>query len=550
MSFLLLACASLSAADFRLRIHYAEWGPAISPGEQLAADSLGMLYILDIPASSLTKLAADGKTVLWQQNLASRVSTMAVDPNGGIYLISDPAGSSAIEKLSADGSAVLWKTQIAGAISLAVDATGRAFVVANSQVIRLNASGAIDATFANAPVGPLASLAVSPDGSDIVIGTYLALSGPDPVYTLERLATDQTTWLTNRLPLAPFYPGLAVAANGDAVVYGSDANGRRSLQRLDRTGKVVFSTSVLSSGQAPGNLALDAAGNAYITGYTGAFAIPTKNTLASCGSTWLGVYAPDGTILQTTFLPGATSTPEGYPLIAVGNGGAAFVLSQVDATFTPTQTGPLPQSANALFSLSPNADAKVLPLGCVANAYSFNTGAVAPGEMVALYGNGLGPAQGVQPSGYPAQAAGVQVTFDGMPAPLQWVQDSQINAAVPFSVAGPVTKICVTYNGGTPNCLTWPVTSAAPGVLTWDGTNAVAVNQDGTLNSASNPAAQDSLVAVFATGLGRTNAPLADGSLVPISPLPVNTWPVTIGVPFNIGFVPAMSYLAANYAGP
>ncbi len=552
MCFLLLTCAAVvAAADFRLGLNYAQWGPEVTPGEQLAADGSGALYILDIAGSHLTKLAADGKAIAWQQTMTPRVSAMAVDPNGGVYLIAD-AGSQggAVEKLGADGATVVWKTAIPGAASLAVDASGRSFVGANAQVIRLNASGAIDAAFSNAPLGPLASLAVSPNGSDIVIGTYVSLNGAAPAYTLERLAPDQTTWLTVSPPLAPVYPGLAVAANGDAVVYGSDANGRRSLQRFDRTGKVVFSASVLSNGNAPGNLALDGAGNAYITGYTGAFGIPAKNTLAPCGSTWMSVYAPDGAILQTAFLPGATSTTQAYPLIAAGQTGAVFVLSQADTTFAPTQTGPLPQSTTALFNLSPNPDAKILPLGCVANAYSFNTGAVAPGEMVALYGNGLGPAQGVQPSSYPTQAAGVQVTFDGVPAPLQWVQESQINAAIPFSVTGPTTNICVTYNGGNPNCLTWPVVAAAPGVLTWDGTNAVAVNQDGTLNSASNPAPQDSIVAIFATGLGPTKAPLADGSLVPVSPLPVNAYPATIGAPFSIGVVPAMSYLTAAYAGP
>jgi uncharacterized protein (TIGR03437 family) len=142
------------------------------------------------------------------------------------------------------------------------------------------------------------------------------------------------------------------------------------------------------------------------------------------------------------------------------------------------------------------------------------------------------------------------VTFDGVPAPLQWVQDSQINAALPFSIAGPTTQICVTYNGASPNCLTWPVASAAPGVLTWDGTNAVAVNQDGTLNSASNPAPQDSIVAIFATGLGPISPPLADGSLVPISQLPVNSYPVTLGISSRSGFVDLIFSVPVNYGGP
>ncbi|HVV43803.1 MAG TPA: hypothetical protein VHC72_01320, partial [Bryobacteraceae bacterium] len=378
-----------------------------------------------------------------------------------------------------------------------------------------------------------------------------------PAYTLVRLAADQSTWLTSTPASAPANPGLAVASNGDAVVYGSDANGHRVLQRIDRSGSTVFSKSIPSDGQAPGTqgLALDADGNAYITGYTGGFGIPAKTTLAPCGSTWLGVYAPDGTNLQTTFLPGAESTAQTYPLIAVGQGGAVVVLSQTGTAFVPSRNGPLPQSAAALFSLSPNASAPTLPLGCVASAYSFKTGAIAPGEMVALYGDTLGPLEGVRASGtpatpFPTQTGGVKVTFDGIPAPLQWVQQSQINAAVPWSVAGPTTEICVTFNNLKPSCLTWPVAAAAPGVLTWDGTSAVAVNQDGTLNSALNPAPQDSIVAVFATGLGPVNPRQPDGSLVPASPLPVNAYSVTIGVPFHIGVVPAMSYLPADYAGP
>ena len=69
------------------------------------------------------------------------------------------------------------------------------------------------------------------------------------------------------------------------------------------------------------------------------------------------------------------------------------------------------------------ANAPVFPLACIGNA-------------ARLFGNGLGPLTGVQRSAseqtpFPTQATGVQVTFDGKPAPLTWVQDSQVNVAVP-----------------------------------------------------------------------------------------------------------------------
>ena len=45
------------------------------------------------------------------------------------------------------------------------------------------------------------------------------------------------------------------------------------------------------------------------------------------------------------------------------------------------------------------------------------------------------------------------------------------------------------------------------------GAFAAAVNQDGTLNSATNPAPPGSIVSIWATGLGRTFAGLQDGQI-------------------------------------
>jgi uncharacterized protein (TIGR03437 family) len=58
-------------------------------------------------------------------------------------------------------------------------------------------------------------------------------------------------------------------------------------------------------------------------------------------------------------------------------------------------------------------------------------------------------------------------------------------------------------------------------VFTVDGEHAAALNQDRSINSADNPAAVGSIVSVFATGLGPTDPPQADGSVVG-SPLPSN----------------------------
>jgi uncharacterized protein (TIGR03437 family) len=268
---------------------------------------------------------------------------------------------------------------------------------------------------------------------------------------------------------------------------------------------------------------------------------PVTNSVAPCGSAWLSVFAPDGALLQTTYIPGGAITVF-TALVATSPNSTVFVVDTADATFAPTQTGPFPANpayGEILLRLSPNANAQTFPLACVGSAATYNTGPIAPGEMATLFGNGLGPQQGVRTeatvqSPFPTQAANVEVTFDGTPAPLLWVQDTQINVAVPWSLTGATTQVCVTYNNVRTNCLTWPVAQAAPGVFTVDGVHAAALNEDGTINSAANPAKADSIVAVFANGLGPISPPQADGSLVGL-PLPVDVLPLKLGLPC-VGF--------------
>jgi len=99
------------------------------------------------------------------------------------------------------------------------------------------------------------------------------------------------------------------------------------------------------------------------------------------------------------------------------------------------------------------------------------------------------------------------------------------------------------------------VVEVAPGVFTTDGTHAAALNQDGTLNSAANPAALDSTVTIFATGLGPTDPPQADGALAE-PPLAADTLQLTLlgGCAFSMGGIPpiciAYDYYPALSAGP
>jgi uncharacterized protein (TIGR03437 family) len=52
----------------------------------------------------------------------------------------------------------------------------------------------------------------------------------------------------------------------------------------------------------------------------------------------------------------------------------------------------------------------------------------------------------------------------------------------------------------------------------------IAINQDGTLNSADHPAPRGSIITFFATGIGQTNPPLQDGKIATVAA------PVTSGI--------------------
>jgi uncharacterized protein (TIGR03437 family) len=175
----------------------------------------------------------------------------------------------------------------------------------------------------------------------------------------------------------------------------------------------------------------------------------------------------------------------------------------------------------------------------VLNAASYASGPVAPGQVVSLFGLGLGPEQaaGLQldSSGRVANAlAGTKVFFDGLPAPLLLAHTSQANAVVPYAVAGKSsTRVQVEYAGVKSNEVVLPAAAAAPGIFTLDssgkGQSAI-LNEDQSVNSPYRPAARGSVVTLWATGEGQTEPAGVDGKVAAWPPpKPQQPVLVTIG---------------------
>jgi uncharacterized protein (TIGR03437 family) len=178
------------------------------------------------------------------------------------------------------------------------------------------------------------------------------------------------------------------------------------------------------------------------------------------------------------------------------------------------------------------------------NAASYANGPVAPGEMVTIYGQNLGP-QDLVTGGFDengnlgAQLDGVEVAFNGVAAPLIYASSGAIAAIVPFEIAGSTrATVEVSYYGQPSAVQTYNVAPCAPGIFTADSSGSgegAILNEDASPNTASNPARPGSVIAVYATGGGLANSTDATGGILQAAnPLAASTTATIGGRPATI----------------
>lgn len=184
--------------------------------------------------------------------------------------------------------------------------------------------------------------------------------------------------------------------------------------------------------------------------------------------------------------------------------------SQHEATFASNLGlslffgGAAPAPTNELLALAPVSSAPpAIAARGVRNAFSGENVSVAPGQIISIFGTGLGPVTpavaAFENGALPQELAGATVTVNGIPAPLLYVQSTQVNAQLPYEAAGQAeARVRVTVNGTAGAEEIVPLTATVPGLF------AGAWNQDGSRNSTANPAARGSIVVLYATGQGVT----------------------------------------------
>ncbi len=350
-------------------------------------------------------------------------------------------------------------------------------------------------------------------------------------------------------------------------VYIADT-GNGEIRRVDSNGTI---TTILSGLASPRGLAADPTGAIYFTEQNG------KN---------VGRWDP-ATGIAAKIAPGSWNVPRGA---AVDSSGDLYVadsgleeILRVDSngavsiaagTGAAGFTGDAGQAANAELNTPwdlaigtqnqiyiadfGNNRVRRLSAGIVApaaavqilNAASLAPTAVAPGMLLSLQSTGL----------HASDAATTQILVNSIPVRIQSMDDTQILIQAPMSLDSvSAVEIVIVANGNLIAAVSAAGAAAAPALFADASGQASATNADGSINGASNPAAEGSNVSLFGTGFGLGDLPVAVSvggvSATVISASPVAAFPgmfqVNVQVPSGLtaGSVPVIVSVG-GIAGP
>jgi hypothetical protein len=428
----------------------------------------------------LTKLAPDG-SIVYSTYFPAAISSIAVDGDGAAYVAGTtfrpdfpttaglPKGPASfngpplisgafLTKVAPSGERIVYSTLISGqrknctggsscflagrgasASAVALDAAGNAYLAGNSDVTDLPTTlGVLFQTGVGAWVAK-----VNAAGTALAYLTYFGEHPPDigPISTPSIAAR-----------------GLAVDGSGNVLLAGSRWSGSPwrpdpYALKLNATGTaVIWNSTVRVEGEEEATTAtVDAGGNFWVAGWTRSAGFPNTDGWSS-GEDFVVRFDPQGEVRYSARYPTGTVRQSIAAGALLHTAGPRGVVSAVAASARP--------------AVRPWT---VGPLG----------GQVAPGEVIEIKGPHIG-------------GPGAQVFIDDVPTQILYSGDEQINTIVPFEIGGRKT-VRVRVNNG-PEFVAG-VLPAIPQIF-------VAVNQDGTVNSAENPARVGSIMTAWVTGSG------------------------------------------------
>lgn len=579
-------------------------GPAIgaqlNSAQLVVPDTLGVLYILDAGNQRIRKVSLQGVIQTIAGNgfstyggdggqaanaVLSTPTSVALDRSGNLYLAD--SGNSVIRKISTQGiittvagtpgpggysgdGGPAVNALLSSARGVAVDGAGNLYIAdtGNNRVRRVSPDGTI-ATIAgsgtagysgdggkatNAQLYGPWNVAVDGSGNVIISDTYNSrirkVSSDGSITTIAGNGSAGYSGDGGPAATASLSQphGLAFDSNGNLFV-ADYLNSR--IRRIDTNGVITtvagnstrgfFSGNDGPSGDGgpavdaelwqPSGLTVDQSGYLYFADYTNAR---------------IRMVSPDG-IINTVAGGGSSNPGNGGPATAAVLSGPFDITADNHGNLYIAETWGIRmlQPAGSAFAVA-----------AVTNGASNLPGPVAPGEIVVLYGSGIGPAQVVTGSIgtdglYGKQLDGVTVSFNGVAAPLLYVWGTQVSAIVPYEISGVSAQVVVGWHGQTTAALSVPVASSVPGLFTWDSSGkgaAAAVNQDQSFNTTVSPAHIGDVIALFGTGEGQTSPGGLDGKLG-TAPLPQPSLPVTVTIGGQLAQVQYAGGVSGQVAG-
>jgi hypothetical protein len=282
---------------------------------------------------------------------------IAVDPAGDAYVTGNtnstdypvanpaqakPGGSTDVfvAKLSPDGSRLLYSTYLGGSGSdvgygIAVDAGGSAYVTGDTRSTDFPLVRPLQARLAGSADIFVAKL--SPDGSRLVYSTYVGGGNGErgQGISVDAAGNAYVAGYTNStdFPTVNALQSQFAGGNADGVVFRVNASG----SALD------YSTYFGGANDRPDiatAVAADAAGNAYVTGFTNSRDFPVYKPLQLfVGPTdvFAAKFNPKGALVYSTFLGG--SADDEAMGIAIDAAGSAYVTGETESPNFPTSRG-------------------------------------------------------------------------------------------------------------------------------------------------------------------------------------------------------------------
>ena len=213
---------------------------------------------------------------------------------------------------------------------------------------------------------------------------------------------------------------------------------------------------------------------------------------------------------------------------SAGAGNVHFYVSANAANGDNTRTGDHIYSANYVLTPASSATTGVPQITGVVNAASGGSGAES-GSWIAINGSNFSTAattwdDSIVTNVFPTTLGGVTVAIDGRPAPISFVNQTQINALVPATNTLGNVSVVVSNGNGSSTPFTMQLSTAAPGLFVFpqaqgkyaaalvldSGTSFQFLAPPGLLgnSSQSRAAKAGDAIVIYGTAFGPTTTPL------------------------------------------